>query len=77
MLAASGSSESTSGTHANRLQHTSKARWDKDLGQLEKHGFGILGYAITRRRCRGGPPMALQSLVEDAQHHSTKETLGM
>ena len=69
--------ESTRGTHDNRLQQTSKAQWDKDLAQLEKHGFGILGYAITRRRCHGGPSMALQSLVEDAQYHSTKETLGM
>ena len=70
-------SDCTQGTHENRLQQTSTAAWDKSLAQLEKHGFQILGYDITRRLCRGGPAVALQSLVEDAQYRSAKETLSM
>ena len=35
---------STSKQHSNRLEQTSSAQWDRELAQLQEHGFAIFGY---------------------------------
>ena len=35
---------STSKHHSNRLEQTSSAQWDRELAQLQEHGFFIFGY---------------------------------
>jgi len=37
-------SASTGNGHANRMEQTSTARWEKELRDLEKHGIKIFGY---------------------------------
>ena len=39
---------STSKKHSNRLEQTSSAQWDRELAQLQQHGFTILGYHAAR-----------------------------
>ena len=39
---------STSQKHSNRLEQTSSAQWDRELAQLQQHGFTILGYHEAR-----------------------------
>ena len=35
---------STSRDHRNRLEQTSTPQWDRELSQLQEHGFQIFGY---------------------------------
>ena len=58
--------ESTSASHANRLVQTSTAQWDKDLRQLEKHGFLIFGYHKQDTRMKDSTELALQPLADGA-----------
>ena len=39
---------STSKKHSNRLEQTSSAQWERELAQLQQHGFTILGYHEAR-----------------------------
>ena len=39
---------STSQMHSNRLEQTSSAQWDRELAQLQQHGFTNLGYHEAR-----------------------------
>ena len=41
---------STCPSHANRLEQTSTAQWDRELSKLRKHGFQIFGYHKESRR---------------------------
>ena len=45
---------STSWHHCNRLEQTSTPQWDRELAQLQEHGFQIFGY-------HGGIPQANDS----------------
>ena len=53
-----------------RLPHTltawSVAQWDKDLQQLEKHGFLIFGYHKQNTRMQDSTEPALQPLADGA-----------
>ena len=40
--------DSTSQMNSNRLEQTSSAQWDRELAQLQQHGFTILGYHEAR-----------------------------
>ena len=35
---------STSSEHRNRFEQTSTPQWDRELSQLQEHGFTIFGY---------------------------------
>ena len=58
--------ESTSASHANRLEQTSTAQWDKELTQLEKHGFHISGYHKKATRRKDSAGQAKQSPADSA-----------
>ena len=42
---------STSKHHSNRLEQTSSAQWDRELAQLQEHGFVIFGYHSLSAQC--------------------------
>ena len=66
MLAAPENYASTCSSHANRLEQTSTALWDKELSQLEKHGFQIFGYHKKVTRAIDSAELAKQPPADTA-----------